>query len=194
MRTYSLRPLAAAAVFAIGGLALVGCTTSKPEQRATASTERSSINAQIDATLSRLYSNVPGSRDMVANAKGVLVFPSVVGGSFVIGAEYGHGALRVNGGTHSYYNIAAGSVGWQVGAQSKAIIYLFMNQDALEKFRNSKGWTAGVDATVAVASMGANGTIDTNTVKQPVVGFVLANAGLEIGASLQGMKITPEAR
>lgn len=194
MRTYSLRPLAAAAVFAIGGLALVGCTTSKPEQRATASTERASINAQIDATLSRLYSNVPGSREMVAESKGVLVFPSVVGGSFVIGAEYGHGALRVNGSTQAYYNIAAGSVGWQVGAQSKAIIYLFMSQEALEKFRNSKGWTAGVDATVAVASMGANGTIDTNTVKQPVVGFVLANAGLEIGASLQGMKITPEAR
>ncbi len=194
MRTYSFRPLAAAALLAIGGLALVGCTTSRPDQRAAAGTERTSINAQVDATLSRLYSNVPGAREMVAESKGVLVFPSVVGGSFVIGAEYGHGALRVSGSTSGYYNIAAGSVGLQVGAQSKAIIYLFMSQESLDKFRNSKGWTAGVDATVAVASLGANGTVDTASVKQPVVGFVLANAGLEIGASLQGMKITPEAR
>lgn len=194
MRTHSFRPLAAAALLAIGGLALVGCTTSRPEQRAAAGTERASINAQIDAALSRLYSNAPGAREMVAQSRGVLVFPSVVGGSFVVGAEYGRGALRVGGSTSAYYSIAAGSVGWQVGAQSKAIIYVFMTQEALDKFRASQGWTAGVDATVAVASLGANGSVDTNTMQQPVVGFVLANAGLEIGASLQGMKITQEAR
>jgi lipid-binding SYLF domain-containing protein len=65
-----------------------------------------------------------------------------------------------------------------------------MTPDSLARFRNAKGWTAGVDATVAVADVGANGSIDTNTIQQPVVGFVLNNAGLMAGVSLQGSKIS----
>jgi lipid-binding SYLF domain-containing protein len=67
---------------------------------------------------------------------------------------------------------------------------MFTTTEALDKFRNSKGWTAGVDATVAVANIGANGSVNTASMNQPVVGFVLANAGLEVGASVQGMKVT----
>ena len=77
-----------------------------------------------------------------------------------------------------------------MGAQSKAIVYMFTTTEALDKFRNSKGWTAGVDATVVVANVGANGSVDTASMSQPVVSFVLANAGLEVGASVQGMKVT----
>jgi len=121
----------------------------------------------------------------------VLVFPAVVGASFGIGAEYGRGALRTNNRTQAYYySTTAGSIGFQAGAQSKAIIYLFTTQDALDKFRSSTGWTAGADATVALATVGANGSVDTNTVQQPVVGFVMTNVGLAAGVSLQGAKIT----
>jgi lipid-binding SYLF domain-containing protein len=66
---------------------------------------------------------------------------------------------------------------------------VFTTEDALDKFRNSKGWTAGVDASVAAATVGANGRIDTNTMRQPVVGFVLTNLGLEAGVSVQGARI-----
>ena len=154
------------------------------------SSTKGSIDTQSDAALARLYNDVPGSRELGASAKGILVFPAVVGGSFVVGTEYGCGALRSSDSARRYYSIAVGSVGWQAGAQSKAIVYMFTTTEALEKFRNSKGWTAGVDATVAVANVGANGSIDTSTMREPVVGFVLANAGLEVGASLQGMKVT----
>ncbi|KAB0274726.1 twin-arginine translocation pathway signal, partial [Klebsiella pneumoniae] len=44
-------------------------------------------------------------------------------------------------------------------------------------------------ASVAVATIGANGRIDTNTAKQPIVGFVLNNAGLMAGVSIEGAKI-----
>ena len=131
-----------------------------------------------------------GSRELVAKSSGVLVFPAVVGASMGVGAEYGRGALRVNGRTQSYYSTTSGSIGFQAGAQSKAVIYLFTTQAALDKFRGSKGWTAGADATVAVATIGANGSIDTNTIRQPVVGFVLTNVGLEAGVSVQGAKVT----
>ena len=161
-----------------------------PRSRAGATSSRTSIDAQIDATLSKLYNAVPDSREMVAKSKGVLVFPSVVGGSLGVGAEYGRGALRVGNRTQAYYSTTAGSIGFQAGAHSRAVIYLFTTQEALDKFRNSKGWTAGADASVAAATMGANGRIDTNTMRQPVVGFVLTNLGLEAGVSLQGSKIS----
>jgi lipid-binding SYLF domain-containing protein len=184
-----LRIVMSAAAIAVAGVAFVGCTTTMKGDSPSGPTSRSSIDAQVDAALSKLYMNVPGSRELVAKSKGVLVFPDVIGASLVVGAQYGRGALRVNGRTEAYYSTTAGSLGFQAGAQSKAVIYLFTTQQALDKFRTSKGWTVGADATVALATIGANGSLDTNTLQQPVVGFVLTNVGLEAGVSLQGAKI-----
>ena len=170
--------------------AVAGCTTTGLHDEGSRAAERTSIDAGVDTTLSRLYDSAPESRQLVARAAGVLVFPSVLSVSFGVGAEHGNGALRVHGKTVGYYDTTAGSIGFQAGAQSKAIVVLFMTPDSLAKFRNANGWTAGVDATVAVANVGANGSIDTNTVQQPVVGFVLNNAGLMAGVSLQGTKIS----
>ena len=189
----SFRAIGLAGAIAAGVLGLSACTTTPSTSAATPtvpSNTRASVDAQVDAALNRLYNTVPGSRELVARSKGVLVFPAVVGGSFIVGAEYGRGALRVDGKTLDYYSTTAASIGLQAGAQSKAVYYVFTTQDALDKFRASNGWTAGVDATVAVAQIGANGTVDTRTLQQPVVAFVLNNAGLEAGVSLQGSKIT----
>ncbi|MEZ5475203.1 MAG: YSC84-related protein [Lysobacteraceae bacterium] len=190
MTSLAFRPVTMASVLVLCSLVLAGCTTTSPAGRTGVASTKASIDAQIDATLPRLYSQVPGARAIGAAAKGILVFPAVVGGSFVVGAEYGRGSLRASDSARRYYSIAVGSVGWQVGAQSKAVIYMFTTTEALDKFRNSKGWTAGVDATVAVANIGANGSVDTASMRAPVVAFVLANAGLEVGASVQGMKVT----
>jgi len=184
-----IKTVMSAAAIAVAGVAFVGCTTTTKGDSTSAPTSRTSIDSQVDAALSKLYTNVPGSRELVAKSKGVLVFPDVIGASLVVGAQYGRGALRVNGRTEAYYSTTAGSLGFQAGAQSKAVIYLFTTQQALDKFRSSQGWTVGADATVALATIGANGSIDTNTVQQPVVGFVLTNVGLEAGVSLQGAKI-----
>jgi len=190
MNTQKLRTLATVTAIAAAGVLFAGCTTTRPGDSGTNTSSRASIDAQVDASLSKLYQTVPGSREMVSKSAGVLVFPSVVGASLGVGAEYGRGSLRTGGRTQAYYSTTAGSIGFQAGAQSKAVIYLFNTQEALTKFRNSKGWTAGADATVAVANIGANGSVDTNTVRQPVVGFVLTNVGLEAGVSISGAKIS----
>ena len=190
MTTFKLRTLATVTAVAAASVLFAGCTTTRPGDSGTSSSSRTSIDAQVDASLSKLYQTVPGSREMVGKAAGVLVFPSVVGASLGVGAEYGRGALRTGGRTQAYYSTTAGSIGFQAGAQSTAVIYVFNTQESLAKFRASKGWTAGADATVAVANIGANGAVDTNTVRQPVVGFVLTNVGLEAGVSVSGAKIT----
>ena len=190
MNKLQLRSIGLAIAVGLGSVAMIGCTTTPPGSEASGPSERAAMEKNVDATLSRLYTTVPGSREMLQRAAGVLVFPSVVGGSFVVGAEYGRGALREGGRTTGYYSTTAGSIGFQAGGQSKAVIYVFNTREALEKFKNSKGWTAGVDATVAVGKIGANGSVDTQTVQQPVSSFILTNVGLEAGAAVGAAKVT----
>jgi lipid-binding SYLF domain-containing protein len=181
------------AALATGSLALAGCTTTPlggGDSSAQNAAKRQSIDADVDATLARLYNTVNGSRELLSRANGVLVFPSVISAGFWIGGQYGTGALRVDGRTTGYYSTVAGSFGLQIGAQSKAIIFAFMNHEALDGFLNSQGWSAGADATVAVVTVGANGNIDTSTATSPVEAFVLTNAGLMAGVSLEGVKVS----
>ncbi|MGY6273655.1 BPSL1445 family SYLF domain-containing lipoprotein [Achromobacter denitrificans] len=181
----------AAAVFGAAGLLFAGCTTTTPQSTPTAAEKRQELDDAANATLSKLYESSSQAKQLVERARGVLVFPSVLSASFIVGAQHGSGVLRVDGANSGYYSITGGSIGLQAGAQSKAVVLLFMTDAALAQFRKSSGWTVGADATVAVANVGVNGSIDTNTAQQPIVGFVLNNGGLMAGVSVDGSKISP---
>jgi lipid-binding SYLF domain-containing protein len=185
--------LKSSAALAAGGLALAGCTTtSSPPDVIAAENEakRRRIDAGVDATLSRLFRIVRGANELVGKARGVLVFPSVVQAGFVFGAQYGDGALRVDNSSVGYYNTVSGAFGALIGIQSKAMIFLFMTQAALDDFRNSAGWSVGGDASVALVKVGANGVLDTTTAMSPVEVIVLTNTGLMGDLSLTGTKVT----
>jgi lipid-binding SYLF domain-containing protein len=174
------------------GLGLAGCTTTpdKANSSSTNASKRRALDADVDATLSRTYSLVPGSRELIGKAAGVLVFPKVLQAGLVVGGESGNGALRVGSVSTGYYNTSSLSVGLQAGAQSKAVVFLFMTKDALDNFRRSAGWSAGADASVAVVKVGANGSVDTTTATAPVEVIVLTNAGLMGNLSVDGTKIS----
>ncbi|WP_051971336.1 YSC84-related protein [Massilia sp. 9096] len=86
------------------------------------------------------------------------------------------------------------SVGLQIGAQSKGMMFLFMTQDSLRKFQASHGWSAGADASVALLHTGANGELDLTGVTSPALAVVMTNAGLMENLGLEGSKITRRAR
>ena len=174
---------------ASSALLLSGCTTT-PMTGAGSTDKHGEIDTSATAALSRLSSTIPGSRELLSKARGVLIFPSVLAAGLGIGGEYGEGVLRVGGRSVDYYSTASASFGLQIGAQSKAIIFLFMTEEALDKFRNSKGWTAGVDASVAVVKAGVNGDVDLNTATQPVNVFIMTNQGLMANLTVQGTKVT----
>ena len=152
------------------------------------------IDISVDMTLEQFNKDIKGGDEFLKSAKGVLVFPSVIKAGVGVGGEYGEGALRIGGKTADYYNTAAASIGLQLGIQSKRIIIVFMQDDALKKFRESKGWEAGVDGSVALIELGAGGTIDTTTIKDPIVGFVFGNKGLMFNLTLEGSKYTKIVR
>lgn len=148
------------------------------------------IDVSVDVALEKFEKEVKGAKEFLQSAKGVLVFPKVIKAGVGIGGEYGEGALRISGKTADYYNTASASIGFQLGAQAKSVILVFMQEEALKKFRNSSGWEVGVDGSVALIKLGAGGSIDTTKIKDPIVGFVFGQKGLMYNLTLEGSKFT----
>lgn len=181
-RHYPKRLAVLAALLATAALAI----NSAPAWAATAA----EIDVSVDAALDRFRKEVKGADTFISSAKGLLVFPRVIKAGFGIGGEYGEGALRVGGATSAYYSTAGASIGFQLGAQSRTIIIAFMENDALEAFRNSRGWEIGVDGSVALVNLGAGADLTTTNIRDPIVGFVFSNRGLMYNLTLEGTKVT----
>ena len=173
-------------------LALVLCFTVAFSLSATLSYAKTKgeINASVKAAMDRFKKQVKGSTEYLKGAKGVLVMPNITKAGFVVGGKYGQGALQVGGKTVSYYSLAEGSVGWQIGAQKYDMVILFMTDEVLNKFRNSENWEAGVDAEVTIIAVGAEVTVETLRSQHPVAGFVFDQKGLMGGVSVKGAKFT----
>ena len=152
------------------------------------------INAGVRETLDQMYRQIPGTRALAGRAAGILVFPTIVKAGIGIGGEYGEGAMRVGGRTVAYYNTVAASVGFQFGAQARSVVIMFMTPDALAGFRRIDGWKVGVDGSIAIITVGAGGSIDTNRIASPVVGFIFDNKGLMYNLTLEGSKISRISR
>jgi len=148
------------------------------------------IDAKVDKTIELFKTDVNGSEVFLNQAAAILVFPRVIKVGIGIGGETGEGALRVGGKTVDYYRTSAGSFGFQLGAQAKAILIAFMTKDALEKFQNSSGWKVGVDGSVALIDIGAGKTVDTQNIKDPVIGFIFNSKGLMYNLTLEGSKFS----
>ena len=148
------------------------------------------IDANADTAIQQFYKQVKGGKAFLSKVKGYLVFPSVVKAGFVVGGKYGEGVLRVDGRSVGYYSIAAGSVGFQLGAQKASYIIAFVTQDALDKFIRSNGWEAGVDGSITVAKWGAGTDISTISYQNPIYAFVFGEKGLMYNLNLEGTKFT----
>ncbi|MBU0910031.1 MAG: hypothetical protein KKA54_07835 [Proteobacteria bacterium] len=152
------------------------------------------INIGVNGTLKRFTQEIAGGDEFLQKATGVLVFPSVIKAGIGVGGEYGEGALRVGGKTVEYYNTAASSIGFQLGAQSKSVVVVFLTPKALEGFRRSDGWKAGVDGSVALVKWGVGEDINTIDIKDPIVGFVFSNKGLMYNLTIEGSKFSKIVR
>ena len=152
------------------------------------------IDVGVHATLDRFFYEYGGARELANKAVGILVFPSVVKAGFGFGGEYGEGALLIRGRPVDYYNTVSASFGFQLGAQVRSVIIMFMTPEALDQFQRTAGWKVGVDGSVAIITLGIGGSIDTNKITSPVVGFILDPEGLMYNLTLEGSKITRISR
>ncbi|MFA5958217.1 YSC84-related protein [Hyphomicrobium sp.] len=173
--------------FCVALFALFAIVAAAPDGHAASARE---IDAGVHETLDRFFRQVGGARELANKSVGILVFPSVVKAGFGVGGEYGEGALMIEGRNAGYYNTVSASFGFQLGVQARSVIIAFMTPQALRQFRNTSGWKVGADASVAIITIGAGGSIDTNKITSPVVGFILDPKGLMYNLTLEGSKIS----
>jgi lipid-binding SYLF domain-containing protein len=148
------------------------------------------IDARVDSTLNEMYARYPNTVTIAEKSDGMLVMPLVTEAGFMLGGAYGRGALRKNNATLDYYSAVKGSAGFQIGAQQYAHVLFFMTEPALADFRSSSGWAAGADLEYVVSDLGQSVATDTNTLLSPVLAAVFGQAGLRVGATVEGTKYT----
>ncbi|MDK3016282.1 lipid-binding SYLF domain-containing protein [Pseudodonghicola flavimaris] len=174
--------------FTLAALAAMGATAACGN--GVGNNSAAKIDARVDATLNKMYATYPNTVTLAEKSTGMLVMPLMTEAGLGLGGGYGRGALRVNGVTVDYYSAVKGSAGLQIGAQQYAHVLFFMTEDALMDFRRSSGWAAGADMEYVFRDEGDSVAADTNTLRSPILAAVFGQAGLRIGASLEGTKYT----
>jgi len=152
------------------------------------------IRRDANAALKKLYAGTPKAKELAAKATGILVFPSIVKGGFLVGGLFGEGVLLKGGKAVSYHNTVAASYGLQAGVQTYGYALFFMNAGALKYLDKSDGWELGTGPSVVVVDKGAAGGISTSTIRDDIYAFIFDQKGLMAGIGLQGSKITKIAK
>ena len=148
------------------------------------------IDAKATQALTTLYKTTPGAKALAGKAKAVLIFPSIIKGGFIVGGQFGDGALRKGGKTVAYYRSLAASYGFQAGAQSFGYVLFFMDNESLRYLDQSDGWELGSGPSLVVLDKGFGKNVSTTTLQKGVYAYIFDQKGLMGGMGLQGSKIT----
>jgi len=148
------------------------------------------IDRDAQKALRDLYAKSPSAKTMSEKAIGILVFPGIVKGGFIVGGQYGEGALIRDGNTVAYYSTIAASYGLQAGLQKFGYALFFMTDSALKWLDKSDGWEIGVGPSIVVVDVGAAASMTSTTLQSDIYAFFFDQKGLMAGLGLQGTKIT----
>ena len=148
------------------------------------------IDQEATTALNALYAENPAAKALGDKAKAVIVFPSVLKASLLVGAQGGYGTMFQDGKIVAHYNITGVAAGLQAGMQTYSYALFLMNDKAMERLNTVKGFELGVDPNIVVYNANAGTNISTTTAQQDVYAYVYDASGLNAGVSLQGLKIT----
>jgi lipid-binding SYLF domain-containing protein len=171
-------------------LAAAALTTMGSGEALAAGVSAAQVDAEVDAALKNLYDTEPAAKTLAENAKGILVFPTIVKAGLGIGGAVGDGALRVDGKSEAYYTSIAASIGLQIGAQAFSYALFFMTDEQLDFIRTTSGWEIGVGPSVVVVDAGLAKKLSTTTLKDDIYAFIYGQEGLMAGLGIEGSKIT----
>ena len=182
-----LRSLQAAAGLALACLTLTQCATGP----AVGTVNAPALASESRAALASLYRQNPKARNLGARAKGILVFPNISKGGFVVGGMGGNGALvRSDGTIRDFYQTGGLSYGLQAGVQKYGYALFLMDNDAFANLNRSEGWEVGSSPTLVIVDEGKSASLTTATINKGTYAFFFNQRGLMGGLGLQGSKIT----
>jgi lipid-binding SYLF domain-containing protein len=170
-------------VLAFGVVALVTPTSTEAASAA-------EITRDANKALASLYAKTPAAKTLGEKAQGILVFPSITKGGFMVGGQFGEGALIQGGKPVGYYNTVQVSYGLQAGVQKYGYALFFMTGSALKWLDKSDGFELGTGPTIVLVDEGKSGSLTTTTAQSEIYAFFFDQKGLMGGLGLQGTKVT----
>jgi lipid-binding SYLF domain-containing protein len=146
----------------------------------------------LEEIMAAADSSVPST--IMEKAEGIAVFPSLIKGGIIVGAQRGRGVLSVrdkkSGGWSSpaFLTITGGSVGAQIGAQAIDLVLVINNQRGLEQLVKNQ-FKIGADAAVAAGPVGRDASASTDIqLRAQILSYSRAR-GLFAGVTLNGSTI-----
>ncbi len=171
-------------------LVLAFATVTFMSANSAAGSTAAEIDGDVKSALGKLYGQSPSAKAIGEKAKGILVFPSIAKGGFLVGGQYGESALLKGRKTSGYYNTIQVSYGLQAGIQKYGYALFFMTESAMKWLDKSDGWEIGVGPSIVVVDVGAATSHTTTTLQADICAFFFDQKGLMGGLGLQGTKIS----
>jgi len=156
---------------------------STPDQKRTA------IDNMQNETLSKLYSQRPEARDIIAKAAGYAVFSNINAQVLFLGGAGGYGvAVNQTSGDKTYMKMAQVDVGLGVGLHDIRVVFVFLSAQAFNNFVN-RGWEFGAqaDAAAKARDKGAAATGEVSIDAETTM-YTMSESGLMAKVNLAGTK------
>jgi lipid-binding SYLF domain-containing protein len=153
--------------------------------------KRQHIRDISETTLLKLYSLQPNARGYVENAAGYAVFGNWGVKLLFIGGGTGKGMAVNNSNNHeTFMDMAAGTVGFGLGAKTYNVVFVFENEKALDDFTDN-GWQFGGQVTAAATdSVAGDSYQGAFSVAPGVWMYEMTDKGIALEITLKGTKFS----
>jgi SH3 domain-containing YSC84-like protein 1 len=176
--------------FALAALAVLAAASSGS---AAISANEATRLAEAAKVVQAVRPSIPD--DYWSRARCAAVIPDLKKAAFIIGGEYGKGAMSCRTGeawgAPVFMQLAKGSWGFQAGAEQVDLVLLVMNESGVQKLLKNKV-TLGADASVAAGPMGRQGSVGTDAQLHAEILSYSRAQGLFAGIDLSGGVLRPD--
>jgi len=165
-------------------LVLSGCASTGGQ---TADQKRQSIEQMRAGTLNKLYKQKPYAADTIERAAGYAVFSNANVNLIFASAGGGHGVVHSNSGAVTYMKMGEVGLGLGIGAKDYRLVFVFHNQEALNRFVDH-GWAFGGQLDAAAKAKDKGDAIGGEITVDNITIYQLTETGLALQATIKGTK------
>ena len=142
------------------------------------------LHGDVQAALERMEARDPGLKELLKDAHGYAVFPSVGKATAVIGGAFGKGEVFEQGKMVGYAGVGQLTVGVQFGGQTFSEVIAFQDEAALDRFKGGR-WAFAANASAALVKAGAAAAMNY---QRGVAVFVSSEGGMMLEAAIGAQK------
>ncbi|GBR52980.1 hypothetical protein AA106555_1111 [Neokomagataea thailandica NBRC 106555] len=182
-------------LLASASLLLAACSSTQT----TATEQQLTVDRATLAVQDLFSGTTPQSRSqqLLAEAKAVMICPSILNMSFGIGGSGGRCVLMTRDARGSwsdpaFYRLSTGSLGVQVGIQSSEMVFFVMSQHGIQALLDSQ-FKFDATASASFATIGTGAEASTAGARNTDIYAAQKNQGLYAGAALGGSKLTVDS-